>query len=70
MVMDKVANLKYRFWVFVSFIVVSLAIFILDLTELLPSFVGTRLTLYSIVFILFATSLYFTGKASKHKKRK
>lgn len=70
MVISKLSNLKYTFWIYISLAAISLAFIILDLVDLIPTFMGTKIVLTCLVIILFFLAVKTANRASKHKKRK
>ena len=66
---NKAISFRGRFWYAASFIVISAAFLLLNITEILPSFAGTKITIYAITLALFMFAIYAKEKHDKHIKR-
>lgn len=54
---SKLSILKGKIWYIISFILVSSALVLMDLTQILPSFVGTKMIIYGVVLTLFVFAI-------------
>ena len=66
---NKAISFRGRFWYLASFIVVSAAFLLVDITEILPSFAGTKITIYSITLVLFMFAVYAKERHNEHGTR-
>ncbi len=56
-------------WYIISFIVVSLAFILLDITDVIPSFVGTTMVIYGIILLLFFIAIYAKQRHDRKMKK-